>query len=131
MKHLIKPIQKNKLALITVESDEGPKKLGKFPDFITKGLEKPSLIGGKIKGAIALGKILYKTGAYKRVARYYGYKNRYRITAGVGGGLIVGSLLSIPFSGPFGQTRTNMVQSRARRIGYKNRNIQQCCPAHC
>ncbi len=119
------------MALITVESDEGPKKLGKFPDFITKGLNKPSIIGSKIKGAYQLGKILYKTGAYKRVARYYGYKNRYRISAGVGGGVIVGSLLSVPPSSPFGQTRNNMVKSRSRRVSYKNRNIQQCCPAHC
>ncbi len=107
------------MTVMYVDTEDFPKKLGKFPDYLVKGLGKPSIIGGKIRGAVQLGKILYKTGAWKRVGRYYGYKYRKRITAGVTGGIIIGNLSSIPFQGPE-QARTYMVKSSTRRK-YSNR----------
>ena len=101
------------MGLMVIEVDEGPHKVGKFPDYLTKSLGKPSFIGGKIKGAYQLGKILYKTGAYKRVMRYYGYRNKYRIATGIIGVGISSSFLQFPSEN--GQARSNVVQSKSKR----------------
>lgn len=104
------------MTVVYVDTEDFPKKIGKFPDYITKGLKKPSFIGGKIRGAYQLGKVLYKAGALRKVGRYYGYKYRIPI-AGIGGGIIAGSLWSTPDS-QNQQGRTNMVKSRAKRKYY-------------
>ncbi len=107
--------------LMVVAQDEGPQKLGKFPDWLTKGLDKPSFFGGKLKAGIQLGKILYKSKAYKPVIRYYAYRNRYRIGVSVAGSAFLSSFLQSP--GQNGQTRNRMVQSSTRR-----RNRRKCYP---
>ncbi len=104
------------MTVVYVDTEDFPKKLGKFPDFITKGLRKPSFVGGKIRGAYQLGKILYKAGALRKVGRYYGYKYRIPI-AGIGGGIIAGSLFSTPDSQDQ-KGGTNMVQSGSKRKFY-------------
>ncbi len=107
----------------------GRGEFGKVPDFISRQLKYTPGIGGKIRGGIQLGKILFKSGAYKRVARYYGFKYRYRIGAGIATASI-SSFLTTP--NQFGQTRGIVVQSRSKRFrktDYKsgNRHTAFCC----
>ncbi len=91
---------------------------GKIPDFLTKSLDKPGFgVGSKIKGAIGLGKILYKTGAYKKVGRYYGYRYRKIIGAGVASGAISSQFINTP--GPLGEGGNYIQQPRIRRKQYR------------
>ncbi len=106
---------------MVVEIDEGPGKLGKFPDFITKGLNKPGFISSKIKGAYQLGKILYKAGAIRKVGRYYAYRHRYKIATGIAASYFASSFLQSPSQN--GQTRDIVVKSRPRR-----RSRNKYCP---
>ncbi len=112
-----------------IDTEDFPKKLGKFPDYLTKGLKYPG--GGRVRGAIGLGRILFKTGAWKRVGRYYGFKYRKRIGIGVTGGLIAGGLSSV-FQGPGsqdGETQNNMVKfSSRRKYGTKRNDCTGCRP---
>ncbi len=102
------------MAIMVVSTDEGPAKLGKFPDYLTKGLNKPSIVGSKIRGAYQLGKVLYKAGALRKVGRYYAYRNRYRIATGIGGSAFISSFL---FSATQdGQTRSIVVKSSKQRF---------------
>ncbi len=113
-----------------VDEEVFPKKLGKFPDYLVKGLNKPGIVSGKIKGAIGLGRILYKTGAWKRVGRYYGFKYRKKIGVAVSGGVIAGGLSSVPWpSTKDGETRNYMVKpSTRRKYGTKHNNCTGCRP---
>ncbi len=114
------------MSIVFVDQEDFPKKLGKFPDYLVKGIGKPSFVGGKIRGAYQLGKILYKTGAWRRVGRYYGFRYRKRITAGVAGGLIASSLYSVPVQSPE-QTRKYMVKSKSKRLYGANGNFGKRC----
>ncbi len=126
MRHLIKPNQMNRMGIMYVP--EGPhKKIGKVPDYLTKGFNKPSIVGSKVKGAIRLGRILYKSGAWKKVGRYYGFKYRYRI-AGAGAGIGI-ALSTNPFLDPNqdGQTRSYMEFPRRRFNKQKRNTVHRCC----
>ncbi len=114
MNHLLKPIRTN-MTVVYIEDDSFPKKLGKFPDYLTKGLQKPSFISSKVRGVYQLGKILYKTGAWKKVMRYYAIKNRYRIGGVAVGGGVIGALSPFPTTNPYGQTRNQLEQPRTKR----------------
>ena len=96
-----------------VEPDDRIEKLGKFPDYLVKGLNKPSVVGSKIRGIYQLGKILYKTGAYKKVGRYYGFRYRYKIGTAIATVAISSSFLQFPSENR--QTRSNMVQFKSKR----------------
>ncbi len=124
-KHLLKPIRVNKLGLLVVEQDQGPQKLGKFPDFITKGLKGPG--GGKIRAAVQGAQIAYKVGprAWKAYIRWYTFKyKKYLLGGGVLGGIST-SFINSP--GKFGETRNYLVQpSRRRRNNYNNKPVHRC-----
>ncbi len=111
---------------MVVEVDEGPHKLGKFPDYLTKGLNKPSIVGSKIKGAYQLGKVLYKAGALRKVGRYYAYRYRYKIGGGLATGAFSSSFLRFPSQD--GQTRSPMVGSVNRRRYNRRKNPCKCRP---
>ncbi len=92
MRHLIKP-NRQQMTLVHIPSEDFPRKLGKFPDYIVRGLDKPSFgIGSRIKSAYKLGKILYKTGAGKKAIRYRILTNKKKL-AFVSGGIILGTTL--------------------------------------
>ncbi len=93
---------------------------GRIPDFITRGLSKPSFgVGARIRGAYTLGKALYKSGAYKKVIRYYSYRNRYRIGIGTGTGILASQFLAPP---------RKQLQARNRFQRYNRRKQRKRCP---
>ncbi len=82
------------MTIAHVQTDDFPRKLGKFPDYLVKGLDKPSFgVGSRIKSAYKLGKILYKTGAYKKVIRYKLLTNKKKLAFGTGGIVLGASLI--------------------------------------
>ncbi len=132
MRHLLKPIR-HKMSIIAVEVDEGPAKLGKFPDYLVKTLRYPGT--GKLRAVAHGGYLAYKFGRVYARKYWYLYKNRiYYASHGVaiGGGLITGGLSSIPLRAPTNrQTRSKLVKSRSRRFKRPIRNNHRCCPTTC
>ncbi len=103
---------------------------GKVPDYIIKTLDKPSIgVGSRIKGTIRLGRILIKTGAWKKVSRYYAFRNRYRLGGlGVGGGIVY--TITTGSQNPQQQARSFFFGSSRRckcgQISYYNNRCRKC-----
>ena len=127
MRHLIKP-NRQQMTLVHIPSEDFPRKLGKFPDYIVRGLDKPSFgIGSRIKSAYKLGKILYKTGAGKRAIRYRVLTNKKKLAFGTGGIILGASLLG---SGPR-YNRGSRVQQFKKTNKFKQKQYpkdkHRCC----
>ncbi len=111
-----------KMGIVVVEPDQGPSKLGKFPDYLTKTLKYPG--GGKVRAAITGVRIAYKAGpaAWKGFGRHYSYKYRKQIIGTLGGGGIVGSILE-----SIGPSARNDQKGRNRCVSISNKFQRQHC----
>ncbi len=100
------------MTIVYVDTEQFPEKLGKFPDYITKGLKYPG--GGKIRAGIQAGYGAYRYGrVYARKAWYLKKKQIYYAAhtgIGIGGGLIALSQATNKNR----QTRSYLVKPSAR-----------------
>ncbi len=118
---------RKKMTIVVISSDEGPSKLGKFPDYLVKGLDKPSFgVGSRIKGGIRFGQMLYRTGAWKPYIRYHSYQNRYKIGIGAGGIALGSETIRYALDR---EKRINFFQPKSkRRCWSRKRNRFTSCP---
>ncbi len=122
----------SKLPVMIVDTTEpvlGRGEFGKVPDFIQRNfLNKPSIIGGKIRGAIRIAKYGLRYRKYP-IIRYNVYRQRKKIVAfGTGTGVVGALSFSPRGSNRFGQTRNNMVKYRSKRKYSTKHKSGTCCP---